>query len=160
MRRFRDLFDTPRWLTWSLPLFCIVYGLRLTALLSGADVPPVAARLLSLCVGATGLMSLFLLRRSLTNAALAWLGPFAFGVYLLHVFSAAAARILLESLGIEANPLLFVVCLAAGIGLPVLFQMIFARYALVSWLVLGQKPARRSGGNQPALETRSEPDRD
>ena len=80
LHRFAAVLDQRRWLAWSLTVFAVVYGLRLSAILTGADVPFFGARVLSLGVGLTGLVSLFLLRRALTSTALAWLGTFAFGV--------------------------------------------------------------------------------
>jgi peptidoglycan/LPS O-acetylase OafA/YrhL len=142
LHRFKNVLDQRRWLAWSLPVFAAVYGLRLTAILTDADVPFLPARVLSLGLGLAGLVSLLLLRRALTSTALAWLGTFAFGVYLLHVFGAAGARIVLQRLGVEADILVFMVGMVAGIGLPVLFQRMFGGYAVVSRLALGQKPRR------------------
>ena len=142
MYRFRDVADRPRRLTWSLPAFVVLFGLRLGTVLVGVQPADALDRALSLSVGLTGLVSLFLLRRAVTSSALARLGAFSFGIYLLHVFAAAAARIALQRLGIESEPVLFVACLVAGAGLPVLFELTAGRWAPVSRLVLGQAPPR------------------
>ena len=156
LHRFRNVLDQRRWLRWSLPVFALMYGVRLTAILTGAELPTLAARALSLGVGVAGLVSLLLLRHAVKSATLAWLGPFAFGVYLLHVLGAAGARTMLERLGFEADPLIFAVGLAAGIGLPVLFQLMFGRFAVVSRLILGQKPESRPDQTRAVPDVRRE----
>lgn len=152
--RFRDRLDTQSWLWISAPLFAAAYGCRLAGILSDTELPGPVARLLSLAVGLTGLVTIFLVRQYITNKALAWLGAYSFAVYLLHVFAAAGSRLVLERLGVHADALLFVLCLAIGIALPVIFERLFGRFALISWGILGQKPRRRPPvKSQDALST-------
>lgn len=73
---------------------------------------------------------------------LALVGQYAFGIYLFHVFSAAATRIALTTVGVESNVVLFVFGLAAGITGPMVFEYLFGRYAWASWPLFGQKPRR------------------
>ncbi|MGY1604978.1 acyltransferase family protein [Geodermatophilus sp. SYSU D00815] len=150
LRRFAGALDRPGLLVGVLPAFAAVFALRLGLLLAGTSLPAPADRLLGLVVGLTGLTALFLLRRTLCSAPLAWLGGYAFGIYLLHVFGAAAARIALERAGVHDDVVLFGLVLAAGIGLPVLFERTLGRYRVVSWGLLGQRPPARPRTGSPA----------
>lgn len=71
---------------------------------------------------------------------LAWLGQRSFGIYLLHVFGTAGARILVERIGWDSPGVIFTTSLIAGVLLPVAFEMLFGRFRIISWGVLGQKP--------------------
>ncbi|MDO5628936.1 MAG: acyltransferase [Mobilicoccus sp.] len=114
--------------------------------------PP--ARAFSLAVGVSGVLLLFGVRRLLHARPLAWLGGFAFGIYLLHVFGAAGARIVLGRLGVEDVPVLFLVGLVAGVAFPVLVQLTLGRHPLVSQAVFGQRRRRTTTPAAPASEER------
>lgn len=73
---------------------------------------------------------------------LAWLGQCSFGIYLLHVFGTAAARMLLGRLGWDSPGVMFTASLIAGVAVPVAFELLFGRYRVVSWGILGQKPRK------------------
>lgn len=111
-------------------------------------------RLLSVLVGASGIILLLVVRDSIKVRWLAWLGPYSFGVYLLHVFGTAGARLLLERLGVDLQPVVFLIALTVGVVAPVVFALLFGHVSLISWAVLGQKPTAR-----PQLRARPRPRR-
>jgi hypothetical protein len=63
----------------------------------------------------------------------------SFGIYLLHVFAAAASRKLLEHFGVDGDGVLFVAGLLIGIAAPIAFQLLFRNSAVVRTFVLGER---------------------
>lgn len=102
--------------------------------------PTYVDRAVSLALGLAAISSLLVFREALKWQPLAWLGYFSFAIYLLHVFGTAPTRMLLDRLGIESEPLVFLAALAAGLALPVFFEVFGGRVRWVSSAFLGQKP--------------------
>ncbi|MBI9116197.1 acyltransferase family protein [Sanguibacter suaedae] len=127
-------------------VFVLSYALALSGILLSWESPPMVGRAIGTAVGMSGAMLLTTVRSHLAWTPLAYIGNFAFGIYLLHVFGAAGTRILLERIGVESTLATFVLCLAAGIGLPLLFEKTLGRLSVVSWLFLGQRPTARAHG--------------
>jgi glucans biosynthesis protein C len=75
-------------------------------------------------------------------AVLEQIGVSSYTIFLWHSIAGAAVRSQLLSLGIDSVALLFVILLAAGIGLPMLLQRLFADILPLSILVSGRAPAR------------------
>ena len=111
--------------------------------------PVGADRALGVCLGLTGIACLLMWRHLLTVPALARLGYFSFAIYLLHVFGTAPTRMVLGRVGVESEPVVFGLCLAAGLALPVLFEITLGRISWVSWTFLGQRPYRPSTRRRP-----------
>lgn len=131
-----------RWRWILLALSAALFVARGAQIISGTRLPPLADAALGLLLGLTGIAALVAFRRALAWPPLARLGYFSFAIYLLHVFGTAATRILLTRLGVEADLLVFPLCLAAGLALPILFEITLGRIAWISWSFLGQKPYR------------------
>ncbi|APE09687.1 hypothetical protein BO226_11140 [Rhodococcus sp. 2G] len=143
MYRFK-LFSFRRWeLLGALAVFAGVYSIRLAVIVNDLEPQDAVRRALSLAVGVGGVMLLYSLRKLIAYRWLAWIGGFSFGIYLLHVFGSAGARIALGKVGIDWDPAVFVVCLAVGVGAPIIFQLLFGRWNIVRTLLLGEKPRRR-----------------
>lgn len=102
---------------------------------------PVSAAL-SVALGLAGISTLLLFRGALAWGPLARLGYFSFAIYLLHVFGTAPTRMALQRFGVESDIAVFVICLVAGLALPVIFEITSGRIRWISWTFLGQRPYR------------------
>lgn len=69
---------------------------------------------------------------------LIWTGGFAYSIYLFHAFGTAGARIILKSLGLESNSIIFISSMLAGILLPIAADKLFDRSGLTRLLLLGR----------------------
>ncbi len=134
--------SAPPWLTGALGAGALI--LLAAEPLRPSLEQPIAARAIGLLTGLVGILALYFLRRWLTTRWLAWVGGFAYGIYLLHVFGAAGARIVLTRLGVDSTPVLFAVGLLLAVSLPVAFELTLGRSALVATCVFGK--AWRPGG--------------
>ncbi len=91
---------------------------------------------ITLGCGLAGTFMLFRLR--FTYKPLAWLGGFAFTIYLLHSFGVVASRVLSKKLlGIDQTEILFASCLVLGLALPIAGHWALARFALTRRVFLG-----------------------
>jgi surface polysaccharide O-acyltransferase-like enzyme len=118
----------------------VLLAVKQAVLLDRIDLSSVLDRALSFSIGATVVLLLLVHRDRLTVGALAWLGQFAFGIYLLHVFGSAGSRILAEKASIHHEVPLFLLGMVCAIGLPIGFELAFGRFPWISWPILGQKP--------------------
>lgn len=91
---------------------------------------------ITLGCGLGGTFMLFRLR--FIYKPLAWLGGFAFTIYLLHSFGVVASRLLGKKvLGIDQTEILFAICLVLGLALPIVGHMLLARFTLTRRVFLG-----------------------
>jgi peptidoglycan/LPS O-acetylase OafA/YrhL len=139
----------PRILMATAVVFVPAYGLRLYVIAADVDLPAELSRALSTSVALLLLVGVLGIRGHLASRGLAWLGGFSFGIYLLHVFGTAAARVVATHLGVDSTAVLFMLGLAAGLIVPITFELTLGRYRLISWAVLGQKPRRRTSSLGP-----------
>ncbi|MGI9822596.1 acyltransferase family protein [Agromyces sp. Marseille-Q5079] len=128
--------------------FVVVYALRVFDIVDVLAITGAGERASRIAVGLAATLLLLLVRDWIRVGALAWLGQFAFAIYLLHVFGSAAARLALGRIGVDGELAVFVVCMIAALGLPVLFEVTLGRIGWVSWAFLGQKPWK------PRVQTR------
>lgn len=141
-----------------LMIAAALFGVRATQIVTHTELPPVLDGGLGIALGLVGIATLVAYRQELQVRFLAHLGYFSFAIYLLHVFGTAPTRILLERVGIVAPAPTLILCLAAGLALPVLFEVSFGRIRWVSWAFLGQKPFRGVPEGQSELAAgREEP---
>jgi glucans biosynthesis protein C len=94
-------------------------------------------KILSSVIAVTGISLLFKIRKE--NKFLARLGYYAFGIYLLHVFGTAGSRWGLIKLGEAPDIVTFFVGLAAGLGGPVIVELVIIPFRIPRKLFLGLK---------------------
>ncbi len=137
-----------------LVVFVVGYGAQQALMLggvptglqaTGADVDPAGAplRALAVVVGIAGIACLFRIRHRVTVPGLAWVGEYAFPIYLLHTIAAAGSRLVLDTTGVQSVPVVFTAGLLAALLLPVAFERIFGRINLIRVVLLGEKPLDR-----------------
>jgi len=91
--------------------------------------------ILGILVGLCG--SIVLFRYRFTVPVLAWLGSYAYAIFLFHVWGTAGVRMVAGKLGFHNTELIFAVSLVAGLLLPILAEIILKRNALTRRLFLG-----------------------
>lgn len=139
MHRFGKFSVTGKVALGVIALFVAVYAVRLLTIFNQWTPDEFTRRAVSLAVGVLGVTLIYSARKLIEARPLAWLGAFSFGVYLLHVFGAAAARMALGKVGMETEIIVFMICLVIGVGLPILFQKIFGNWNPIRVGVLGEK---------------------
>lgn len=141
LARFTIGTPSNKWLMVTSAVFVVVYALRLS--IAFHILPPInddLARFLGLCVGALATYLLMAIRERISIFALAWVGTYSFGIYLLHVFGSAGSRMALDLIPINVpNGTVFAVGLLAGVMLPIAFELTFGRNRAVSVAILGQR---------------------
>lgn len=154
MHRHAAFFTPRNWvlLTLVVSAGAVAYSLRTLTLLSDGSYNHLLLRGLIVVVGLFAVTILIMLRHWIRSDALARLGNYAYTIYLLHVFGSAGMRIVLERLPVHGEVVVFLACMIAALGLPVLFERVFGRFAVVSWGVIGQRPERRP--RQPRIRQR------
>ncbi|WP_299576151.1 acyltransferase [uncultured Williamsia sp.] len=126
-------------------VFAAAYGFRLMQITGHAEVGHRwETKLAAFAVGVSAVILLYVLRHLIRNRVLSWMGGFAFGIYLLHVFATAGSRVVVTHLGVGNLFVVFTVSLAAGVAFPIVFQILLGRFDPVRVLVLGER-ARKSG---------------
>jgi len=91
--------------------------------------------LLSFIAASSGIVLLFYIRRNIS--VLSKLGHFAYGIYLFHVFGTAGSRIILMNMNITNTTVLFCVGLLAGLGVPIIIELLLEWSKVLRMVFLG-----------------------
>lgn len=91
---------------------------------------------LGLLIGVTGVI--ICLRIHFTISWLAWMGSYAYTVYLFHSFGTSGGRIILHAIGMNNTVLVFMVSLFLGLFLPVFIELVLDRFGIPRMLFLGR----------------------
>lgn len=118
--------------------------MKISILNGDSDASSVGSKTVAIVIGMCVLFTVLFFKAGFQIKWLAWLGQCSFGIYLLHVFGTAGARIVLTRIGLEHSGVVFAVSLIAGVVVPVVFELLLGHYRVVSWGVLGQKPRARN----------------
>lgn len=137
LNRFQDVFLGPRMRVCAGALFALAVGVQQLVFYHRLDLVLERDRGPGMLVGLAGSLFLFSVRGG-GNAWLAWLGGYAFEIYLFHRFGQAGARIVLRALGVQAVGVLFAAGMVAGLGVPLLMRELFRRTRLTRRLFLGE----------------------
>jgi surface polysaccharide O-acyltransferase-like enzyme len=106
---------------------------------------------------ALGLSAIYLLiTHRFFFAPFAWLGRYAFEIYLLHVFGTAGTRILLSKINIDNDWIVFFGCLAVGLALPVAVKRAATRWPMADLLLFGARTRAKAPRANPPPKLQAE----
>lgn len=91
--------------------------------------------ILGMTVGISGVLLLF--RLKLRNNLLIWIGGYAYGIFLFHVFFTGGSRIVLNKLGIENQFVMLVLGVTLAIFLSILTESLIKRSRTLRFFFLG-----------------------
>lgn len=92
---------------------------------------------LGLTVGISGVLLLFRLR--LKNQLLIWIGSYAYGIFLFHVFFTGGIRIVLLRLGMENQLIILVSGVVGAVVFSIILETIIKRSDVLRFCLLGLK---------------------
>ncbi len=92
---------------------------------------------LGMSVGISGVLLLF--RLKLKNNLLIWIGSFAYGIFLFHVFFTGGTRILLLKIGIENQWIILILGVLCAIIFSILAEMVISKFNFLKFCFLGLK---------------------
>jgi glucans biosynthesis protein C len=147
MHRFSSAFAHPAVTRIALLGFAIAFAMHQLSLLGIWHHRFEQSSPGALVIGGCG--CLLLLRARVTWIPLAWLGSYAYTIYLLHVFPAAASRIALLRSGADHHALVFASGMVAGLLVPIAADRVLRRFTWSRFAFLGLA-ARRSTQRMPA----------
>jgi peptidoglycan/LPS O-acetylase OafA/YrhL len=85
-------------------------------------------------------------------APLAWLGQYSFSIYLYHMFGALGLQMVYNYIGMPDPALGLALGMIAGLGAPVVFQIVTLRIGgIAPVLGLGLKSRRKPGARAAAI---------
>jgi len=93
--------------------------------------------ILGMTVGISGVLLLFRLKPK--NNLLIWIGSFAYGIFLFHVFFTGGSRILLLKLGIENQLAILVLGVLCAVFFSILVEIVISKSRVLRFLFLGLK---------------------
>jgi fucose 4-O-acetylase-like acetyltransferase len=109
----------------------------------------------SLIAGALGsALCLTLMLTRWSWGPLVVIGGFSFTIYTAQVFGVGAMRLALNRLGVEALSVSVLLCIAAGIVLPMCLEIVARRSRTLSTLLLGKRWSHGSNRRDPSEKTK------
>lgn len=96
---------------------------------------------LGMTVGISGVLLLF--RLKIKNNLLIWIGGYAYGIFLFHVFFTGGSRIVLLKLGVDSQVAILVIGVLNAIFFSILVETIIKKFQLLRLCFLGLKKNER-----------------
>ncbi|WP_326533323.1 acyltransferase [Pseudorhodoferax sp.] len=118
--RFADLLVSQPGSRWVVLAFVLLFLLSQLEQLGWIDLLPSADGVLATALGLSAVYVLIVYRFRV--ALLAWLGQYAYEVYLFHVFGTAATRIALAKFGVREAWIVFVASMVIGLLWPIVLK--------------------------------------
>jgi glucans biosynthesis protein C len=137
LERFADIFSRKDIIYSSIIVFIISVIVQQYVWFSGYDLSVYGIRILSLFVACSGIILFFYIRKNIP--VISYVGYYAYGIYLFHVWGTAGSRIFLMKMGFDHQAIVFTVGLICGLGVPIIIELIFEKSAVLRRLFLGLK---------------------
>jgi fucose 4-O-acetylase-like acetyltransferase len=139
-------FPQAQAVTGALGKACLLAMAAAAILTMGLPVPDPERRTVPMLLAGVSLC-LLVLGSGLSASWLARVGRFSYAIYIFHVFFTASARISMELLGVDNQPVDLVLGLSLGLAGPMLVASLASRHRWTALLLLGQSvPGRRWPG--------------
>lgn len=135
IQRFEHLYDGRKIILIPLSVFIVFVALQQYTWFAGVNLNVYNANILSLFVACPGIIVLFYIRKNIP--IMSKVGYYAYGIYLYHVFGTAGSRILLMKLGFDHDASIFVFGLLAGLGVPIIIELILEKSKVTRRIFLG-----------------------
>jgi glucans biosynthesis protein C len=135
IERYPEIFTSKAFLKTILGIFIVAIVFQQYTWFANMALNFEADKLLGLIVACTGITLFFYIRRDIP--IMSKIGYYAFGIYLFHVFGTAGSRIFLHELGVQNHFIVFTIGLIFGIGIPILFELLFEKSAILRRLFFG-----------------------
>lgn len=136
LKRFDKIIFKKIIITILFVIFLMTFTIQQAAWFTNMGVDQFLTWRLNLIEGFSGLICLFYLR--INNKRLAYIGSFAYTIFLFHIFFTSGSRILFASLGISNEHLIFLISTPIGIFLPILTDKILTKNPYTKFLFLGR----------------------
>jgi peptidoglycan/LPS O-acetylase OafA/YrhL len=158
--RFRNIFDRRDVTLVMLGIAIVTVAARQLTLAGVMHLPIDRQDTITLVAGLAACALLLHVRFQIS--ALAKIGAFSYGIYLLHVFGTGGSRIALGKAGITNEVVHFTIGLATGIAFSIVAELILSKSAVARTLVFGRRfewiqPRRRDAGSQTAAAALARP---
>lgn len=135
--RYKGILINKKTLIISLLLFLISLLVQQLSYFNKIDIVLGRTSALGILFGLIG--NIFFFNIKSINIKLAWLGTYAFDIYLFHVFGQAGSRILMKLLGFQNIALYFLINLSCGLFIPILLSTMFKNNYYTKKFLLGLK---------------------
>lgn len=132
--RYRDLLFNANITFLALSVF--VAGMIIQQLIWFSELPGQERHsLLGMAIGISGVLLLFKLK--LKSSFLIWIGGYAYGIFLFHVFFTGGTRIVLLKSGLENLWVILIAGLVSAIAFSILAETVINRFKVLRFLLLG-----------------------
>jgi peptidoglycan/LPS O-acetylase OafA/YrhL len=135
IQRFEHLYAGRKVILIPLAVFIVFIAIQQYTWFSGLTPNVYYSNILSLFVACPGIIVLFYIRKNIP--IMSKVGYYAYGIYLYHVFGTAGSRILLTKLGLDHDASVFVFGLIAGLGVPIIIELILEKSKITRRIFLG-----------------------
>lgn len=136
IKRFNSVFSN-KYLIWTLSVI-LVAALTIQQLIwyKVIDIELSSSSGLGLIIGVVG--TIIFLRIHFKLDSLAWMGNFAYTIYLFHSFGTSGGRIILHKFGVYNTSVVFFISLALGLFLPIIIEHLLNKFGITRLLFLGR----------------------